>query len=148
MAIGGANQYAETMTNPEPRWANLEETAEHMRLHRRTVQRLAAAGTITAHRLDGTTRYDLREVDAVLSAGIAAERHTRTVRHATPADVIARIRAALPTGTGRPLIPLAQVHAAIDRVEQEVTGVDRRHSGLGLPCEVCPGPCTIDGPAT
>jgi hypothetical protein len=25
-------------------------------------------------------------------------------------------------------------------------GDDRAHAGLGLPCDVCPGPCTIDGP--
>lgn len=120
MAIGVHIQYDEPMTNPEPRWANLAETAEHMRLHRRTVQRLAAAGTITAHRLDGTTRYDLNEIDASLKAGSVDRFLGRPAAMPSPADVIARIRAALPAGTGKPLIPLVQVHAAIDKVAAEL----------------------------
>lgn len=131
MAIDGANQYAGTMTNPEPRWANLKETAEHLRLHPRTIQRLAAAGTIIAHRVDGTTRYDLNQADTILRpVGMRAatmdelREAAQTDAEPTAADVIARIRAALPPGTGRPLIPLAHVHAAIDKVAAEL-GVEQ-----------------------
>lgn len=125
MAIGGAIQYAETMTNPEPRWANAKRTAEYMGVHLRTVQRMATNGTITARRIEGNTRYDLNEVDARLRSGTSlTDLDADDATAVTAADVIARIRAALPAGHGKPLIPLVQVHAALDRVAEDL-GVGR-----------------------
>lgn len=87
-------------------------TCEYLDISDATLLRYAKKGILTRYPIGPSVRYDLNEIDALLRNG------------ATPggvaASVIARIRAALPQGTGRPLIPLTQVHAAIDKVAAEL----------------------------
>lgn len=53
-----------------PRWATKEEVAEHLRVSIKTVQRMTTRGELTAYSLGPRLiRYDLREIDAMLSAG-------------------------------------------------------------------------------
>lgn len=42
-------------------------------------------------------------------------------------------------------LSLAAVIRAAEHHIAETECFDRRHAGMGLPCEVCPGPCEIDG---
>lgn len=116
------------MTNTAPRWVKRTIARDYLNVSDATFYRYAAAGLVTRHTIGGTTRYDLNEIDAMLKSGsVAAYLRTPASTEAldpdAAADVIARIRAALPQGTGRPLIPLAQVHAAIDKVAADL-GID------------------------
>jgi len=54
-----------------PRWANINETAEHLRVSRDTVRRLIASKKIHAGKLGNTIRIDLNKVDAALEAQAA-----------------------------------------------------------------------------
>jgi len=52
-----------------PRWALSETTAEYADTSVRTLRRWAAEGLITRYRHGRIVRYDLREIDALLTAG-------------------------------------------------------------------------------
>lgn len=122
------------MTNTEPRWVRRTEARAYLGVSDATLYRYVAAGIVPKHSISGTTRYDLNELDAVLRSGSAAPvrrccdlygigDHDPTEHGtSTAADVIARIRTELPAG--KPLIPLVQVHAILDKVAAEL-GVEQ-----------------------
>lgn len=50
-----------------PRWGSLEDAADHMGVHVRTIRRMIADGTITGYRFGARAiRVDLNELDSVL----------------------------------------------------------------------------------
>lgn len=50
-----------------PRWGSIEQTAEHLGVHPRTVRRMIAEGRLTGFRLGSRiVRIDLNEVDDLL----------------------------------------------------------------------------------
>ncbi len=56
------------MTTP-PVWLTIDQVAERLQVHVRTVERLVAAGTLTEYRTPGssrTRRYRIEDVDAVM----------------------------------------------------------------------------------
>lgn len=101
------------MTEPlTPRWASSYQLGVYLSLHLKTINKLTRAGELVAYRIGTNFRYDLNEVDAgIRNAPVNAVR---------AAAVLDRVRAALPAGAGKPLIPLAHVHAAIDKVAAEL----------------------------
>lgn len=52
----------------ERRWATEQEAAEHARVSGTTLRRWRARGLITAAKVDRAVRYDLAEIDAMLTA--------------------------------------------------------------------------------
>lgn len=118
------------MTNTAPRWVKRTIARDYLNVSDATFYRYAAAGLVTRHTIGGTTRYDLNEIDAMLKSGsVAAYLRTPASTEALDPDaaddVIARIRAALPPDVpgAKPLIQIARVHAAIDKVAADL-GVD------------------------
>lgn len=62
------------MTTCPPRWATKEQAAQHIGVHPRTIMRWAAQGRLPIHRLgDRLVRFDLNEVDAMLTAAAGQE---------------------------------------------------------------------------
>lgn len=57
-----------------PRWATKREAAEYARVHINTIDRWRAEGRLTTHGAsDRVIRFDLNELDAMLTAGAAQE---------------------------------------------------------------------------
>ena len=50
------------------RWATETETAEHARVSNNTIRRWRDRGLITGYRVGRTVRYDLCEIDELLSS--------------------------------------------------------------------------------
>ncbi len=63
-----AEQQQEDKAVSQPRWANKDGAAQHIGVSTYTIDRLAKAGRITAHRLGRLVRYDLNELDAMLTS--------------------------------------------------------------------------------
>lgn len=53
--------------NAPPRWGSIDEAAEHLDVHPRTIRRMIAEGRLTGYRLGPRIiRVDLNEVDELL----------------------------------------------------------------------------------
>jgi len=55
---------------PSPRWATENEAAKHIRVSIYTIRRWRDRGLITGYKVSRTVRYDLREIDDMLSSSI------------------------------------------------------------------------------
>lgn len=102
---------------PPARWADRDAACEYLGVTGMTLWRYVRDGILTRHTIGGIARYDLNEVDAVL-------RGDTTTRAQAVAEALDKVRAALPIGTGRPLINIVQVHQVLDQVAAEL-GAER-----------------------
>lgn len=110
------------MTDPQtPRWASSYQLGQYLSLHLKTINKLTRAGELVAYRIGTNFRYDLNEVDAgIRSAPVNAVR---------AANVLDKVRSELPTG--KPLIPLVQVHAILDKVAEDLGAGRCTEYGIG-----------------
>lgn len=53
----------------EPRWLSAPSAAKYLDCSERTIERLAAGGIITRHKVGGLTRFDARQIDALVLSG-------------------------------------------------------------------------------
>jgi len=53
------------VTDPSP-WLTIDEAADRLKVHVRTIERMAASGALPEYRHKRTRRYRTEDVDAVL----------------------------------------------------------------------------------
>jgi excisionase family DNA binding protein len=59
------------METTDRKWLKLSEAANYLNVSRSTLLAWANRGIVTRHRLQGITRYDRAELDALLTNGAA-----------------------------------------------------------------------------
>ena len=59
----------------ERQWATETEASRHARVSGNTLRRWRAAGLITGYKVGRTVRYDLLEIDAMLTTAQEATQH-------------------------------------------------------------------------
>lgn len=62
---------------PERRWLSAASAAVYLDCSLRTIERLRAANVITGHKVGGLTRFDAREIDALVLSGAPRTGATR-----------------------------------------------------------------------
>lgn len=62
---------------PERRWLSAATAAAYLDCSLRTIERLAASGVITRHKVGGLTRFDARQIDSLVLSGASRSGATR-----------------------------------------------------------------------